>query len=198
MESVVYQTLEKTLSPVANERVPAEVELKRFEQQQPEYCLALASIAAAQECALELRQTALVVLKGYVNRHWNLAVESYEEGPIPSPDVSLRWVSWATITMGARLVKAAVRERVFGLLSSDEPKLRLAAVVSNIAKYDWPDEWPGLFDALLLLLRQGSPKQVHAAIRVYAEWIRPNMTDAHVSHLLGLLGELRRLVVSPE
>ncbi|RUS35307.1 hypothetical protein BC938DRAFT_472866 [Jimgerdemannia flammicorona] len=41
-----------------------------------------------------------------------------------------------------------------------------AYVVSKIAHNDWPEQWPNLFDLLLVHLKGGSTEQVHGAMRV--------------------------------
>ncbi|KAJ1912692.1 hypothetical protein H4219_005505 [Mycoemilia scoparia] len=197
MESTVYATLANALSSDPNVRMPAEQELKQFENQHEEYPAALSSIAIADQCEFAARQLSLVLLKTYISKHWNMAVESYEEGNlVPSPQI-----------------KSRIREQIFSLLTTTTStstdigndqtkilkKLKSAAayVISNMARYDWPDEWPTLFDQLLHLLRQeNNIDQVQSAIRVFNEWIQRNMTEDHAPQLYNLLGELKRIVAN--
>lgn len=38
--------------------------------------------------------------------------------------------------------------------------------MSAIAHWDWPEEWPELFEYLIQMLAEGSPHAVHGAMRV--------------------------------
>ena len=38
--------------------------------------------------------------------------------------------------------------------------------MSAIARWDWPEQWPDLFDQLVLALGSGEPPLVHGAMRV--------------------------------
>ena len=43
-----------------------------------------------------------------------------------------------------------------------------AYVISHIAQFDWPDEWPGLFETLIAALNSGNNNIIHGAMRVFA------------------------------
>lgn len=48
-----------------------------------------------------------------------------------------------------------------------------AYAVSAIARWDWPEQWPDLFDQLVLALGSGEPPLVHGAMRVLSgKWTR--------------------------
>ena len=41
-----------------------------------------------------------------------------------------------------------------------------AYAISAIARWDWPDEWPDLFNQLVQAVASGNPCLVHGAMRV--------------------------------
>ena len=57
-------------------------------------------------------------------------------------------------------------------LGDEDSRVRVMAAycVSNIATYDWPDEWPDLFEGLVGSLQSGSPPLVHGCMRVFTEF----------------------------
>lgn len=49
-----------------------------------------------------------------------------------------------------------------------------AYTISSIAKWDWPQHWPNLFDQLMHFLESGDPNLVHGTMRVLTgeqEWV---------------------------
>lgn len=63
-------------------------------------------------------------------------------------------------------------------LGLTEPSSRVrstvAYVISSIAHWDWPEDWPELFDVLMQALTSGNPHAVHGSMRV--------LTGAYPSH----------------
>ena len=55
----------------------------------------------------------------------------------------------------------------------------MAAVVSEIACVDFPDNWTGLFDQLLSMMGTGDPNQVHGVMKVLSE-LASDITDSQV------------------
>ena len=55
----------------------------------------------------------------------------------------------------------------------------VAAIVSEIACVDFPDNWTGLFDQLLNMMGTGEPNQVHGVMKVLAE-LSADITDSQV------------------
>lgn len=64
----------------------------------------------------------------------------------------------------------------------------LAAVVSDIAHADFPDEWPDLTQALIALLSSNHPEAVHGGLTVLADFCKTDLTEDQLiplaSHLL--------------
>ena len=44
--------------------------------------------------------------------------------------------------------------------------MQQAYAISAIARWDWPDEWPDLFNQLVQAVASGNPCLVHGAMRV--------------------------------
>ncbi|KAJ2139617.1 hypothetical protein IW139_000417 [Coemansia sp. RSA 353] len=181
MEQHVFEALQGTLSADDTVRQNSEQALKRLELDTG-FPLAAANIALADEAGLAERQAAIVQIRGYVSRHWSIGSAKYEPGPIPDQQA-----------------KAQVREKVFLLLTSANRKLRMvaAAVVANMAVYDWPDEWPQLFSQLVELLH-GSHDQVQAALSVFGEWVNSDMSEQQLDQIGVLIPELRRIFGSSD
>ena len=55
----------------------------------------------------------------------------------------------------------------------------VAAVVSEIASIDFPDNWTGLFDQLLAMMGTGDSNKVHGVMKVLAE-LAGDITDSQV------------------
>jgi len=52
-----------------------------------------------------------------------------------------------------------------------------AAIISDIAHPDWPDDWPTLMSQLLSLVASPQPDAVDGAMRVLAEFVRDDLTE---------------------
>ncbi|KAI8323965.1 ARM repeat-containing protein [Martensiomyces pterosporus] len=180
MEAQVFEALQGSLSAEPNTRMRSELNLKQLEHSD-EFSLAAANVALAAEVRTAVRQAAIVQIRGYVNRHWSIGSTRYEPGPIPNQQT-----------------KSQVREKVFSLLTSSDRKIRTAsaAVVSSMARYDWPDEWPLLFSQLVGLLHSGNKDHTHSAMCVFSEWVTNDMSEQHMEQLGTLLPELKRIFVS--
>ncbi|KAJ2696256.1 hypothetical protein H4R19_005760, partial [Coemansia spiralis] len=176
MERQLFEALQRTLSADDAVRTHSELALKQLEQS-PQFALAAATVALADEAGLAVRQAAAVQLRGYVGRHWTLAAAHYEPGPMPDEQT-----------------KAQVREKAFALLVCGDSRLRsvAAAVVAGMALQDWPDEWPQLFAQLTELLR-GDGNHALAALCVFNEWVGTGMSEQQADHIGALLPELRRI-----
>lgn len=89
------------------------------------------------------------MLRAYVNRHWSLSAEGFQ----PPQSVSC---------------KDTVRKTAL-CLAVDESKLMrsaAAALISAIASFDWPDEWPNLTADLLHLLKVGNELECRGILKV--------------------------------
>lgn len=55
----------------------------------------------------------------------------------------------------------------------------VAYAISAIAHWDWPENWPGLFDILVVFLSGENEYAVHGAMRVLTEFTR-DLGDNHL------------------
>lgn len=65
-------------------------------------------------------------------------------------------------------MKDAIRSIIARGLTESDSKVRstVAYVMSSIAQWDWPDEWPQLFDILMQILSSADADAVHGSMRV--------------------------------
>ena len=65
-------------------------------------------------------------------------------------------------------VKVHVRKLLPSGLADEHSKVRntVAYAVAAIAHWDWPENWPDLFDQLMLALNSSNPNIVHGSMRV--------------------------------
>lgn len=65
-------------------------------------------------------------------------------------------------------VKMGVRKLLPSGLADTHSKVRstVAYAISAIAHWDWPENWPDLFDHLMLALASSNPDLVHGSMRV--------------------------------
>ena len=98
-----------------------------------------------------LRQMAGLLLKQYVDAHWSCEAEKFKE-PEATPKA-----------------KAAVRAMLPLGLKESISKVRnsVAYCVSAIASWDWPEQWPELFEILTEALKAGAGRNV-TLVYVYA------------------------------
>ena len=79
--------------------------------------------------------------------------------------------------------------------SISKVRASVAYALSSIAHWDWPEQWPELFDILMACLKSGDEHAVHGAMRVLTEFSR-DLTDVHVSQVAPvLLAECYRIFV---
>ena len=121
----------------------------------------LTEIALDARYTSPIRQLSLVLLKQYVDTHW---WKHYEEKFRP-PETSSE-------------AKAIIREVLLQILDDVNSKIRcgVAHVISAIAHWDWPEEWPTLFSTLMIFLTQGSPEGLHGSMTVLLE-VTHNVDD---------------------
>jgi hypothetical protein len=169
MEQQVLQLLEATIRPdtaVIKAGYHGLLEL----YPQPDFPLALLTIATHNDIESGLRKAALTALKNYVSTTWSPQFDDTFTGNTYLNDEA----------------KARVRDQVFAICtatgdnaSKDAGIQALAAgVASKIASVDFPDAWPSLFPALLTILNTStSDAPIHGALRVLAELIDSGLTE---------------------
>eukprot|EP00039_Didymoeca_costata_P008500 m.112850 g.112850 ORF g.112850 m.112850 type:complete len:1029 (-) comp14106_c0_seq1:32-3118(-) len=153
-----------------NIRRQAEESLTQYACNRPEFGACMVQIIVNQSVALHLRMLAAIVLRQYIESHWTDDSDKFTP-PLVDP-----------------AHKAIIRDTLAQVLADPSPKLRCAAAhgIAKIAHYDFPEQWPGLFDGLLQSLGSGSPELVHGAIRVLIEFSR-DFTDNQLSDIIPAL-----------
>lgn len=65
-------------------------------------------------------------------------------------------------------MKTAIRSIIPRGLTESDSRVRatVAYVISSIAHWDWPEEWPQLFDILMQALSSSDNDAVHGSMRV--------------------------------
>lgn len=156
-EQSVYEALSQVLN---NPTQSNEQNLARLAEVE-NFPLITLQIALNTKAPLAQRQMSLYVLKNYIDSHWSNRSDKFV-------DLETR-----------PSVKDAVRLNIVQGLSDPVTKVRIgvAYAIARIAQYDWPEEWPSLFDTLIMHLKSACTPQVHGAMQVLAELLREDIND---------------------
>lgn len=146
--------ISQALSANKSEQDAAQEQLNVFKPH-PDYATSLLSILLRQDAPLSVRQMAGVLLKQFADSSWQ-----------DCPHTA---------------TKEVVKNNILPGLGDSLSKVRssVAAVVSEIACVDFPDNWTGLFDQLLSMMGTGDPNQVHGVMKVLSE-LASDITDSQV------------------
>jgi len=124
----------------------------------PSFGLALVQLAASDRFPINIRQSAILVCKKFVELGWSPSLDNFG-GQILVKDED----------------KSTIRRILFDLAisNSDERKIKNAAslVVGKIATADFPEEWPDLLTILLSAIPTASDGQLHGALRLLQDLI---------------------------
>ncbi|KAI9852334.1 MAG: hypothetical protein M1838_001039 [Thelocarpon superellum] len=165
MEQQLLHLLAETQSPAEAPRTHAEQQLKELYPNEA-FPLSLCSIASHTSVPLNLRQSALLILKTFVVSSWSPSFDEFKGTVL---------VSDAT--------KEQLRNGVLNIATSndetDDRKVKAAAsyVVSKIASVDFPDQWSGLLPHLLQVIPQGTLSQVHGALKVLSDLVEDGLNE---------------------
>lgn len=150
----VAPLITQALSAVKAEQDAAQEQLEVLKTQ-PDYATSLLYILLQQDVPLAARQMAGVLLKQFVESSWQ---------DCPHAET-----------------KETVKANILAGLGDNISKVRssVAAVISEIACIDFPEQWLGLFDVLLRMMGSGDANQVHGVMKVLAE-LASDITDNQV------------------
>eukprot|EP01103_Thecamoeba_quadrilineata_P012676 TRINITY_DN331_c0_g1_i4.p1 TRINITY_DN331_c0_g1~~TRINITY_DN331_c0_g1_i4.p1 ORF type:complete len:953 (-),score=187.82 TRINITY_DN331_c0_g1_i4:31-2889(-) len=115
---------------------------------------------------------ASVLLKKYVKEHWKSFGKDFV-----SPEVNPQ-------------EKDEIKNRLLPLLADNHSKIRttVAMVISNIAYWEWPEEWPSFLNSMIGAIRSSNTNLVLGAIKVLEVFATPeNFTEETVSLLVQTL-----------
>ncbi|XP_008544130.1 importin-9 [Microplitis demolitor] len=180
LKEALYETLSGILSPHRDTRHAAEQRIQALEVTD-EFGIHLTEFVVDVNGALAIRQLSSVLLKQYVETHWCSVAEKFR-----APEI-----------------KPATKEKIKELLplglheSISKVRVSVAYAIAAIAHWDWPENWPGLFDILVNCLSGGqSEYAVHGAMRVLSEFTR-DLSDDNLPNVGPIiLQEMYRIFVT--
>jgi len=169
LKEACVDTLRSLLSAHQDVRKEAESQVQQLEVTEG-FGTYLTEIAFDPRYTLPIRQLSLVLLKQYVDCHW----WKYCEDKFHPPEVTAE-------------AKAVIREVLPRILADENNKIRcgVAHVISTIAHWDWPEEWPTLFSTLMIYL-QGTPEGLHGSMTVLLEVTR-NVDDKQMPQVIPVI-----------
>ena len=169
-----------------SDRQVAEQQLQAL-QVTEEYGIFLTELALDGRGQFSVRQMAGVLLKQYVDSHWSVDAEKFKE-PEATPQTK------ATIKA---ILPHGLKESISKVRSC------VAYCISAVAHWDWPDEWPELFNILTFALRgTGNEPEasfaVQGAVRVLKEFTR-DLTDTQIPQVAPIIfPDMYRIFVDTE
>lgn len=164
-QQVLLQCLTKTIDPI--EQRVGEQQLAQLSTEKG-FGVVLSSLCSNPQVPGAYRQLAGVVLRQYVEKHWDDGTESFVE-PLASDED-----------------KASIRSVLPKLLGDADTKIQTAAsmAIAAIASVDYPEQWPNLVDLLIAAINSdNNPILVQGGLRclvLFAEEI----TDQQLKHVI--------------
>ncbi|KAI0390471.1 importin-beta domain-containing protein [Xylariaceae sp. FL0594] len=145
--NVVRSRVHATLSPDANLRRAAEIELKQAEGH-PGFTDVLLDILST-EADDSVRLSTVIYLKNRTNRGWSRS-DHYPDDPLIAEDEKQRF-----------------RDRILPILANSRGPVRqqLLQLIQRILHYDFPGKWPSFMDITLQLLHANDPPSVLAGLQ---------------------------------
>lgn len=166
MEQELLTLLANTLSPVADTRKAAELQLLHL-YSNTAFPLSLAAIASHDSVPTNLRQSALTVLRTYITAAWSPQLDEFK-GRVFLDDAG----------------KSHIRQVLLELATTAETperKVKTSAsyAVSKIASADFPEDWPELLPSLLHIIDNSasSDSGLHGALRVLLDLVDTGFSE---------------------
>eukprot|EP00037_Helgoeca_nana_P016474 m.154997 g.154997 ORF g.154997 m.154997 type:complete len:181 (+) comp23543_c0_seq1:61-603(+) len=133
LEEFLVPCIQSIFAPDDSARQEAEAQLSVWGDQVAEFPHALSQLICTPEIDTETRQLAAVLLRQYIPDHWDVE-PTKRDSVLQVPDE----------------VKGAIRDMIPTALGDPSSRVRssVAFVVSTIAEFDWPHNWPTLFDTV--------------------------------------------------
>ncbi|KKA30317.1 hypothetical protein TD95_003385 [Thielaviopsis punctulata] len=175
MAEELAHVLSNTQSGDAATRQQAEAALKQA-RANPAFPLTLVAVASHVSVDTAIRQSALSVLRRFVEKNWNpegaleededeIDTEADNEPPVDIPEEN----------------KAHIKQVLLELVLSTEDNRKVKSgasqVVSRIAAFDVPDKWPELLPTLLNIIPSGQDTQVHGALKILSDIVDESLSE---------------------
>ncbi|CAK7222933.1 hypothetical protein SBRCBS47491_005032 [Sporothrix bragantina] len=170
----IVRLLTDTQRPEEEPRKRAELELKSA-QTNPAFPGTLTAIAASSTYPTQIRQSALTVLRQFIQRNWTQDGTGDDDDDDDEEDAARPRIPIADD------VKQQLRIQLLELATRDENdrlvKSGVSFVVGKIAAVDYPERWPDLLDNLLAVIRAGTDVQLHGALRVLGDLVDDGLSE---------------------
>lgn len=158
MEQELVRLLADTQASAETPRKAAEVQLRQLYTNDG-LAPALISIGAQDQVGIQIRQSALLYLKRYIQESWSPALDEFKGTLCIQNDEQRAKVRHLLLELSTT---AGLDRKVKGAASS---------VVSKIAAADFPDRWPELLPTLLHVINTGTDGQTHGALKVLQDLV---------------------------
>lgn len=136
-----------------------------------------------QSTEFGIRQLAGVMFKQYIETHWNQNSEKYKE-----PEINER-------------IKLRIKQVLPSGLADQSSKIRsiVAYSVATIAHWDWPEQWPELFNILLSALSSEHIElnAVHGTLETLTEIVQ-EITDIQLPQIApAIIPQMYKIFIDP-
>ncbi|CAK7564867.1 MAG: hypothetical protein SEPTF4163_002770 [Sporothrix epigloea] len=190
----IVRLLSNTQLPDEEPRKRAELELKSA-QTNPAFPGTLTAVAATSTYPTQIRQSALTVLRQFIQRNWTSDGTGDDDGDDDDDDVGRPRIPISDT------VKQQLRIQLLELATRDENdrlvKSSVSFVVGKIAAVDYPDRWPDLLDNLLAVIRTGTDVQLRGALRVLGDLVDDGLSETQFfAAARGIVEALYQVAVS--
>jgi hypothetical protein len=165
MEQELLQVLADTQSPAADTRKTAELRLLHLYSSDT-FPLSLATIASHEPVPVNLRQSALSVLRAFIAAAWSPSLDEFK-GQVLVSDAN----------------KATLRRTLLELATVTETERKVKAsasyAVSKIATADFPEQWPELLPFLLHIVNDpnSADRALHGALKVLLDLVDTGISE---------------------
>ena len=163
MEQQVLELVQASQSSDQARRQGAELQLKQLSTH-PDYPLVLASVGANPGYNTADRVSALIILKLFVAKSWSPHLDEHH-GPV----------------LVGEHVKDQLRSHLLAIAfdNSVDSKIiaQTAAIITKIAKADYPEAWPNLLDELLGQQARSNDAQTDAILVIVNELVEGGLDE---------------------
>ncbi|KAF7715275.1 Uncharacterized protein PECH_002104 [Penicillium ucsense] len=166
MEQELLLLLADTQATSADTRHAAEAQLAQLKANES-FPISLTAIASHESVPVNLRQSALSVLRTFITSHWSSNLDDFE-GQVLVNDSNKSQIRRALLELATTI-------------ETPERKVKASAsyAVSKIASADFPEDWPELLPTILQVINDpaSSDNAVHGALKVLLDLVDTGFSD---------------------